>query len=163
MLSSISTASGKGNVRACDTAGNPKRGLTKSNDLLGLSWVYGREGEGSDSKKRKRADDASAESGGVTKQKTQMSHGDGNGSCGGKKGALDIEPTPNSEMHPDGLMDGSVPVPKQSRVYKVLADKYNVRPEARNSEATARQVAQAQVLLLPRVVLVSNAIFQACS
>lgn len=149
MLSSIPTASGKGNVRVCDAAGKPKRGREKSNDLLGLPWVYGANGEGSDSKKRRRAGDASAESGEVTKRKTAMLHrDDGEGSCGCKKGALDIDPMPNSGVHPDGRMDGSVPVPKPSMVYKQMADKFNIRPEARNSEASARQVAQAQVLYI---------------
>ena len=112
-----------------------------------MPWAYGRDSEGSDSKKRKRAGEASADKGGVTKPKTGMSDREsGKGSGGGKKGALDIDPTPNSEMHPDGRMDGSVPVPKQSRVYKDLGDKFSMPPVARNSEASAKQNAQAKVL-----------------
>lgn len=128
-------------------AGRKEGQADKSGDPLGLPWAYGGGGEGSGTK-RKRAGDATGgqEEGRLGKKAGKSSRADGgDGDRESKKRALDIDLRLNSEAHPNGLMSGSVPVPKPSNVYKKMADMFQIRPEARKSEAGARQIAQAQV------------------
>lgn len=138
------------NGRTGDVIAGLKGGqLRKSGDPLGLPWADG-SGEGSGTK-RKRADDTAGEQeeGRPGRTTGKSSRADGGGRDGErKKGALDIDPMPNSEDHPDGLMSGSVRVPKPSNVYKKMADMFQIRPEARKSEAGSKQVAQAQVKMV---------------
>lgn len=163
VLSSIPTGGSKGKgVTQRDGGGvgpSPPQGnvkARKTEDLLLLPWAYGGEDDSSTkpigtaaSADRKRARDVGEQGGGEgSGGKGRRIHVQDSDAKAGerKRGALDLDPLLHAEQHPSGRMNGSVPVPGESNVYKKLAERFNIRPGEAKSEPVVREMARAQVL-----------------